>query len=331
MRTVADELISVIVPIFNLAPWLPRCVESILAQTYRNLEVLLIDDGSVDNSLAVAEEFARKDSRVRALHQRNAGVTAARLLGVSEARGSWIGFVDGDDEIAPDMYDRLLENARLYHADISHCGYRQIDLKGNVTLHYGTGRVRPQDHLTGLRDLLEERTVGPSLWSKLYRRELFRGLSEKMDCSIRNNEDMLMNFYLFSEAGKSVYEDFCPYRYIIRKGSATTGRKNTHWLYDPIRVRKIILASCGEELREDGEIALLRVLLYIYALLTVEDRKKFRADRDKVQALLEAERDSFSLLTRRNRLLAGAICDAPWLFRLTFRLYVRLFRGGEYA
>lgn len=326
-----DDLISVVVPVFNLAPWLPRCVESILGQTHRNLEVLLVDDGSVDDSLALAEEFAGRDPRVRVFHQRNAGVTAARLLGVSEARGSWIGFVDGDDEIEPDMYARLLENARKYDADISHCGYQKIGLDGSVSLHHGTGGVRPQDHLTGLKDLLEERTVGPALWSKLYRRELFQELDGKMDRSIRINEDILMNFYLFSEAKQSVYADFCPYRYITRKGSAVTGRKNTHWIYDPIRVRKIILASCGEELWEDGEIALLRVLLYIYALLTVEDRKKFRADRDKVQALLAEERESFSLLTRRNRLLAGAICDAPWLFRLTFRLYVRLFRGGEYA
>ena len=326
-----DDLISVVVPIFNLAPWLPRCVESILGQTHRNLEVLLVDDGSIDDSLFVAEEFAGRDPRVRVFHQRNAGVTAARLLGVSEARGSWIGFVDGDDEIEPDMYARLLENARKYDADISHCGYQQVSLDGSVSLHHGTGGVRPQDHLTGLKDLLEERMVGPALWSKLYRRELFRELDGKMDRSIRINEDILMNFYLFSEAKQSVYEDFCPYRYIIRKGSAVTGRKNTHWIYDPIRVRQLILDACGEELKEDGEIALLRVLLYIYALLTVEDRKKFRADRDKVQALLAEERESFSLLTRRNRLLAGAICDAPWLFRLTFRLYVRLFRGGEYA
>lgn len=326
-----DDLISVVVPIFNLAPWLPRCVESILGQTHRNLEVLLVDDGSIDDSLFVAEEFAGRDPRVRVFHQRNAGVTAARMLGVSEARGSWIGFVDGDDEIEPDMYARLLENARKYDADISHCGYRQVRLDGSVSLHHGTGGVRPQDHLTGLKDLLEERTVGPALWSKLYRRELFRELDGKMDRSIRINEDILMNFYLFSEAKQSVYADFCPYRYITRKGSAVTGRKNTHWIYDPIRVRQLILDACGEELKEDGEIALLRVLLYVYALLTVEDQKKFRADRDKVQALLAAERESFSLLTRRNRLLAGAICDAPWLFRLTFRLYVRLFRGGEYA
>ena len=265
-----DDLISVVVPIFNLAPWLPRCVESILGQTHRNLEVLLVDDGSIDDSLFVAEEFAGRDPRVRVFHQRNAGVTAARMLGVSEARGSWIGFVDGDDEIEPDMYARLLENARKYDADISHCGYQQVRLDGSVSLHHGTGGVRPQDHLTGLKDLLEERTVGPALWSKLYRRELFRELDGKMDRSIRINEDILMNFYLFSEAKQSVYA-------------------------------------------------------------TVEDQKKFRADRDKVQALLAAERESFSLLTRRNRLLAGAICDAPWLFRLTFRLYVRLFRGGEYA
>ena len=75
-----DDLISVVVPIFNLAPWLPRCVESILGQTHRNLEVLLVDDGSIDDSLFVAEEFAGRDPRVRVFHQRNAGVTAARML-----------------------------------------------------------------------------------------------------------------------------------------------------------------------------------------------------------------------------------------------------------
>ena len=86
--------------------------------------------------------------------------------------------------------------------------------------HYNTGRIHCQDHLTGLRELLEERLVEPGLCSKLYNRELFRGLREKMDFSIRNNEDMLMNFYLFSGAEKSVYEDVCPYHYLFRENSA---------------------------------------------------------------------------------------------------------------
>lgn len=325
------DKISIIVPIYNLAPWLGRCVESILAQTCENLEVILVDDGSGDDSLAIARSFAERDSRVKVIHQENAGVTAARLRGVEEATGDWIGFVDGDDELEPQMYARLLENARTYGADISHCGYQRIDSSGNVDYHYNTGRIHCQDHLTGLRELLEERLVGPGLWNKLYKRELFRGLREKMDFSIRNNEDMLMNFYLFSGAEKSVYEDVCPYHYLFRENSAARGKLNEHRIYDRIRVRQIILDSCPPELERDAREALLRVLLYVYALLTVETEPRYREDLIRVREMLAEQKDHYSVLTRRNRVLAGMICAAPGLFRTVFRCYVKLFLGGEYG
>ena len=325
------DKISIIVPIYNLAPWLGRCVESILAQTCENLEVILVDDGSGDDSLAIARSFAERDSRVKVIHQENAGVTAARLRGVEEATGDWIGFVDGDDELEPQMYARLLENAHSYGADISHCGYQRIDSGGNVDYHYNTGRIHCQDHLTGLRDLLEERLVEPGLCSKLYKRELFRGLNEKMDLSIRNNEDMLMNFYLFSGAEKSVYEDVCPYHYLFRANSAARGKLNEHRIYDRIRVRQIILDSCPPELERDAREALLRVLLYVYALLTVETEPRYREDLIRVREMLAEQKDHYSVLTRRNRVLAGMICAAPGLFRVVFRCYVKLFLGGEYG
>lgn len=327
----SEEKISVIVPVYNLAPWLGRCVESILAQTCENLEVILVDDGSGDDSLDIAREFARQDCRVKVIHQENAGVTAARLRGVEEATGDWIGFVDGDDELEPQMYARLLENAHTYGADISHCGYQRINSEGIVEYHYNTGRIHCQDHLTGLRELLEERLVEPGLCSKLYKRELFRGLREKMDFSIRNNEDMLMNFYLFSGAGKSVYEDVCPYHYLFRENSAARGKLNEHRIYDRIRVRQIILDACPPELERDARQALLRVLLYVYALLTVETEPCYREDLIRVREMLAEQKDHYSVLTRRNRVLAGMICAAPGLFRTVFRCYVKLFLGGEYG
>ena len=327
----SEEKISVIVPVYNLAPWLGRCVESILAQTCENLEVILVDDGSGDDSLAIARSFAERDSRVKVIHQENAGVTAARLRGVEEATGDWIGFVDGDDELEPQMYARLLENAHSYGADISHCGYQRLSPDGRVEYHYNSGEVHQQDHLTALRELLEERLVGPGLWNKLYKRELFRGLREKMDFSIRNNEDMLMNYYLFSGAEKAVYEDICPYHYLFRENSAARGKLNEHRIYDRIRVRQIILDACPPELERDAREALLRVLLYVYALLTVETEPRYREDLIRVREMLAEQKDHYSVLTRRNRVLAGMICAAPGLFRVVFRCYVKLFLGGEYG
>ena len=327
----AEEKISVIVPIYNLAPWLERCVESILAQTHENLEVILVDDGSGDDSLSIARSFAEKDSRVKVIHQENAGVTAARLRGVAESTGDWIGFVDGDDEIEPWMYARLLENGVRYGADISHCGYQRIDSEGIVDYHYNTGTLHHQDHPTGLRELLEERLVGPGLWNKLYKRELFRRLNEKMDLSIRINEDMLMNFYLFSGAEKSVYEDVCPYHYLFRENSAARTKINEHRIYDRIRVRQIILDTCPPELERDAREALLRVLLYVYALLTMEEAPRYRQDLVRVRGMLAEQKDHYSVLTRRNRVLAQMIRTAPWAFRAVFRCYVNLFLGGEYG
>lgn len=325
-----SEKISVIVPVYNLAQFLPRCLKSILSQSYENLEVIVVDDGSRDESFSIVQEYAAKDSRVIAIHKENGGVTSARLRGVQEATGEWIGFIDGDDEIEPGMYERLLHNAHTYDADISHCGYQRVFAKGAVEYHYNTGQMRTQDHTMGLRDLLEERCIEPGLCSKLYRKTLFVRLEEKMDFSIKNNEDMLMNYHLFSAAKNSIYEDICPYHYILRSGSASHKKLNDHRIYDPVRVRELILEQAQPELKEDARQALLRVLLYIYALITVEKDRALKPHAQAIRQKLRLHADGIGMLSRRNQILVQLICYAPWLFRMAFRAYVQIVLKGHY-
>ena len=102
-----DNLISVIVPAYNIAPWLPRCLDSILAQTYKNLEIIVIDDGSTDSTSRIIDEYAKKDSRIVAVYQDNAGLVSVRNTGIEMARGDWVGFVDGDDAIDRGFYQML--------------------------------------------------------------------------------------------------------------------------------------------------------------------------------------------------------------------------------
>ena len=113
-----EELISVIVPAYNIAPWLFRCLDSLLAQTYENLEIVVVDDGSADNTREILEGYAAQNEKIHAIYQENRGVTAARLAGAAAATGDWIGFVDGDDTVEADMFRHLLENAHAYGADI---------------------------------------------------------------------------------------------------------------------------------------------------------------------------------------------------------------------
>lgn len=324
------DKISVVVPSYNNAPWLPQCLESLLAQTYENLEIIVVDDGSTDDTPAVLEAFSRQDSKILALRQENSGVTAARLRGVAEATGDWIGFCDGDDRVEPDLYARLLENAKKEDADISHCGYQLVFPDGRREQHGGTGTRLVQTRIQAIETLLEERLVEPGLVTKLFRRELFSGLDAWMDRSIKNNEDMLMNYYLFCQAEKAVFEDWCGYLYQVRTGSASRARLNAHKIYDPIRVRQRILDECEPELKDIARQALLRCMLYVYAQLTLAHDPAFRPDKEKVRQRIAGERAHYHLLTARNQLLCQLIRLCPQAFSLAFRGYVAVVLGGNY-
>ena len=107
----ANIKLSLIIPVYNIAQYLPRCLDSIINQNYKNLEIIVVNDGSTDTSREVIDDYCNKDSRIIAIHKENGGVSTARLAGISAATGDYIGFVDGDDYVEPDMFDRLVKNA----------------------------------------------------------------------------------------------------------------------------------------------------------------------------------------------------------------------------
>jgi glycosyltransferase involved in cell wall biosynthesis len=125
------DLISVIVPVYNIKEYLERCVDSILAQTWENLEILLVDDGSFDGTELLADELGKRDGRIRVFHKENGGSSSARNLGIREARGAYLGFVDSDDYIEPFMYERLYRAIKETGMPVAQGGRREIDERGN--------------------------------------------------------------------------------------------------------------------------------------------------------------------------------------------------------
>lgn len=324
------KTISVIVPAYNIAPWISRSLDSLLEQTHRELEIIVVDDGSSDNIREILEEYCEKYPNIRTIHKENGGVTSARLRGVAEATGDWIGFMDGDDYVEPQTYARLLENAQTTGADISHCGHQILFSDGRVEYVHKSETVRLQDRRTALWELLDNREVSLSLCTKLYRRELFQGIEDWTDTSIKYNEDLLMNYYLFGRAEKSVFEGVCPYHYILRQDSASCKGISENYIFDPIRVRQILLERCAPEMEKDVRQALIRNLLFNYAQLTVHpDRKRLKDFRVRVRALLQEQQEYFCLLSLRNKVLATMICKAPWTFRLAYGAYVAVFQREE--
>lgn len=254
-----DEKITIIIPAYNIAHYISTCLKSVINQTWTNIEIIVVDDGSTDDTVKIIKSFGEKYKQIKIVQKENGGVTSARLAGIQQATGDYIGFVDGDDEIEPDMYERLIRNAQKYHADISHCGYQMV-FSSRVDYYYNTGRIIQQNNETGLKDLLSSSFVEPGLWNKLFRKNLFDKMMKEglMDTSIKNNEDLLMNFYLFQESKCAVFEDWCPYHYLVRKGSATSSRINENRLLDPIKVTEILMRET------EGNIELRSILLQRY-------------------------------------------------------------------
>ena len=332
MCDIMNELISVIIPVYKVEPYLTACVESVLAQTYQNFEVILVDDGSPDNCPALCDKFAARDNRIRVIHKENGGVTSARLRGVAEARGEYIGFVDGDDFIEPQMYARLMKNLQAHDADISHCGYQMV-FPSRVDYYYNTGTLINQQGHQGCADLLDGRFVEPALWNKLYHKKLFAGLNEWMDKSIRINEDLLMNFYLFRQAENAVFEDVCPYHYVLRKGSAATSRLNEHKLRDPLRVLHILLDETADMPQWNAIIQ--RRLIYQLintatlplceqkALISPVRKEARRELRQRLGATLKCSHFGMKL-----KIMALWAAIWPWSYYIVHKLYARL-RGTD--
>ena len=163
--------ISIIVPVYNAAPYLSVCIESILNQTYKDLELILINDGSKDNSGEICDDYALRDNRIKVVHKKNGGVSSARNAGLELATGEYVGWVDADDYIEPDMFEYLYKLAINYKADIAECGYASVD-GDKVTvanfgkgLEYGDGKFITHKYL--------EADIFYGIVTKLYKRSLF--------------------------------------------------------------------------------------------------------------------------------------------------------------
>ena len=202
-------LVSVIVPVYKAERWLHRCVDSILAQTMEDFELLLIDDGSPDRSGEICDEYAKKDSRVRVFHKENGGVSSARALGVKEANGEYSIHVDPDDYIAVNMLEDMVEKAQELDCDVLMCDYYE---KNGDKIIYKEQQPRSFNSDEILKDMLVANIHG-SLCNKLVRHRLYREFDLKFYKNVNCREDLLIWVQLFSKKIKVGYLDRAYYYY----------------------------------------------------------------------------------------------------------------------
>lgn len=316
--------ISLIVPCYNIREYLPRCIESILAQTYKNLEIILISDGSTDGTDEVIREYAKKDSRIIPIFKQNSGVSDTRNRGLDIATGDYIGFVDGDDYIEPEMYETLLKNAIENNADISHCGYQMV-FPSRVDYYYNTGKKVIQDNKKGIRDIIVGDYVEPSPCIKIYRKNIVNNL--RMPINIKINEDVLFNFYAFVNSKKSVYEDLPFYHYILRKGSAATSKINQNKLFDPVRVRKEIfeysLKNLDNEIQSVAYSSYLNSIINLYRVVSNSKLKEYKEESFILKGQIKEIKGKF-MLSKRIKTERFLFFHCTGLLMFTCKIYDKL-------
>ena len=211
-----EPLISVIVPVYKVEKYLNRCVKSIIGQTYENLEIILVDDGSPDRCPVMCEAWAEKDSRIKVIHKSNGGLSDARNAGIKVANGELIGFVDSDDWIVPDMYQCLYATMKADNSDVAVCGVEMVWEDGTLSrmLTQTGSRVLNREEAMGA--LIEESWLKQPVWYKLYKADIIRNILFPVG---KYHEDAFWSYQAIGAAERVSVTDHVGYYYWQRNGS----------------------------------------------------------------------------------------------------------------
>lgn len=267
--------ISIIVPIYNTQKYLKNCIESVLNQTFKDFELILVDDGSTDNSGAICDQYSGNDRRITVIHKKCEGPGSARNSGIEMAHGEFIGFIDGDDYIESNMYESLYNDVIEYDADVSICGIynvfkdkkiRQSDIDGKMLMG-------PQD---AIRHVLESKLFSVNAVNKLFKRDLFKDIRFPVG---KTAEDAFVIPTIFKISKKIIFNSKPLYNYVRRENSITTSKFSEDDL-DVIEAYNLNLSMVRlnfPKLEKQAQFRLIWSYIYILdKMLFSEDYKKIK-------------------------------------------------------
>jgi glycosyltransferase involved in cell wall biosynthesis len=211
-------LLSVIIPVYNVEPYLERCLESVVRQTYRNLDIILVDDGSTDAGGSICDEYQKKDRRIQVVHQGNRGLSEARNTGLALAKGDLLAFVDSDDWLELDMYAVLVNNLSVTNADIAICGFNLVTADSINAHNWPTAVLSPLKTLT----LLLQDGFFTVLWNKIYKIHLF---NDHIFPKGKICEDVYIMYKLFLDSHKISIINDCKYFYYYYRSNSLINSK----------------------------------------------------------------------------------------------------------
>lgn len=271
-------LISLIVPCYKVEQYLPKCIDSLLSQTYSNLEIWLVDDGSPDNCGKICDEYGAKDNRIKVIHKENGGLADARNVAIDQATGEWIVFVDSDDFVSEDYIETLYELVKRNHCNIGVAWLHAFNEGTEPSFYQPTYKEMIFDNMEGIEKMFYQELFDTAAWCKIYHRSLFEdGIRYPYGLIY---EDLPTTYLLFLKTDKIAFCNKIIYFYLLRKNSI---EEQPFYVYKLDSALKIVesMESYSNELKNVEKAVRCRLLSFCFHIL-LEMPDKYDDNREKI-------------------------------------------------
>lgn len=260
-------LVSIIIPIYNVEKYIEKCLNSVINQTYNNIEIILIDDGSEDKSKQICDDYAKTDTRIKVIHKKNEGVSKARNIGIDISKGEFITFIDSDDYIDKNYIEELYNLCVRTNSDIVICGVKDEDYNGNI-VNVSNEMTKELNKREMLKELLNEKYFFSVCWAKIYKKEVIENIRFNENMKIAEDLDFLYNLLCNINC---VYIDTTKklYHFLIREGSATRNGFNENWKKE-IELCKKIITDVFKEYPDIEDYAVKRYFRVVMNSIIIE-------------------------------------------------------------
>lgn len=324
-RKESPARISIIIPIYKVEQYLDKCISSVTNQTYHNLEIILVDDGSPDRCGSICDNYALTDSRIKVIHKKNGGLSEARNYGIDQATGDYIGFVDGDDWVENDMFEALYTKAVEYRADISICGFYTVK-NNKVNLPHIAAHDIEYSGEEALSELAKDRITNHA-WNKLYKRELFTEIRYPVGMAF---EDIATTYRLFAVSTKIVYIRACKYYYLLREASIT-GQK-VYYSADYLQVCRMqykALAGMVPNISEVLYHSMIKSAVYFYNYAIREHGINQQIKRIILKELKDIIKEKdYQSLAAKDKIMVKLLVGSPNIYQFLYKL-IRVKENGR--
>lgn len=315
------SLISIIIPVYNVEAYIEECLDSVLAQTYKELEVILVDDGSTDKSSEICDQYASLDNRIHVLHQENQGLSDARNSGMAFAKGEYVTFIDSDDYIAPDMMELLYNNMKKENAQISICG-AWLAYETHLEKRQKDDVYLKMDRREALRKMLDFGYYDLSAWGKLYRTELLQGIKFP---SRKICEDMYVIPEVIAKAECVVYDSTPKYYYRQRQGSITKSDAFVNSYLTAMQSCTKFVTNCYPDLEKDIQCMDMFVHLMCYTTLLRNKEKTSLLDQTYQKVVEKAKgienKEGIKDIPRKSQISLWILLHNRRIHTIVYRIY----------